>query len=1252
FTNTVVFKSDLTGNPSFLVLLQRVQQIVVGALAHQELPFEFLVKDVQPKRTVSQISPLLQILFVMQPGQSVPLSLGDARGEALTVDTGMASFDLVLSAEERHDGLALEVQYRSDLFLEQTISRFLGHFRTLLEGAIANPHLPVAELPLLTQQEYQQIVFDWNTSHQSIADEGSVVALFECQVAQTPDAIALITCDGEQLTFGELNSRANQIANVMCQLGVGPEVNVGVCAGRSPLLVMALLAVLKAGGAYVPLDPIYPSQRLAFALENSEIKVLLTQQHLMSLFSHGSLPIVLLDADGGQFDQQPVSRPERSMLPQTLAYTIYTSGSTGQPKGVQVSNYSLTNFVSVITHLYNLHAGHRQLQFVSMGFDVFVEEIFPPLCCGASILLGLDPKTSTPSEIMDMIDRLGVTKINMTASYWHQLVDELLAQDKQVPTTLQILTVGAESPSAAKLHAWRGLVKHPLRMFNVYGPTETTVIASTYCIPDESNPCRIPIGKPVANTQLYLLDDHLQPVPVGIAGELYIGGDALARGYAMLPDVTAERFIPHPWDPRPGKRIYRTGDLARFLPDGNIEFLGRVDYQVKVRGFRIELEEIEAIVHKHPRVKECVVIALPDASNHLACYLVPTGQAPLPGELRQFLSTHLPDYMIPAHFIILPALPLSPNGKLDRQALPPPTADDQKADVVYIAPRTPVEQTLARIWAGVLGLERVGIHDNFFDAGGDSILSLQIVARARQEKLYLTPRHIFEYQTIAQLAPVARTIEPVVATGDVRSLEPELVPLSPIQCWFFEQELPNPHHWNQAMLLEVHLLLDKPGLETIFRYLLAQHRVFRLRFQRKERLWQQIMTGSEEEHSISLAWIDLSMLENLAEQKKAIESFAATMQTGLNITEGPLVSVALFHLGGQQADRLLIIIHHLIIDIVSWNILLEDLQTLCLQMTRGETLYLPPEITSFPMWASYLSSYAQSPVVREERLYWQQITRPPFVPLPVDHEQGANTTASVQVVQGSLSASETLALLHDVPSLSHTQVREALLTALAQTLIPWIGQPYLLVHLEGHGREEIFPEIDLSRTLGWFTSMFPVRLELPAETTDVGSALQTIKELLRQVPNKGLGYGVLRYLCPDDDVAMPLRTQPQAQVSFHYSGHQPSSRSSLFTNANEAFGPVQSSEGFRQHLFDILVQIDGNGQLQLSWFYSEAIYLRSSIEMLVHTYLAALRTLIAHCLVAGGHSYAPSDFPLAKLNRQQLGNILKRIGRPKEKKDV
>jgi amino acid adenylation domain-containing protein len=783
FVNTLVLRTDLSGNPTFRELLERVRQVASGAFVQQDFPFEMLVEELQPRRDLSR-NPLFQVMFALQNAPTPSLEMAGLTLRPLDVDDGMARFDLLVSVWDVEQGLLGSFEYNTDLFEATTITRLAGHFQTLLQGIVAAPAQPICDLPLLTEAERQQVLVEWNTTTTDYGQTYCIHELFEAQVEQTPDATALSfpslnfarhpersewTGRGEHhhLTYRELNRRANQLAHHLRALGVGPETRVGICVERSPEMVIGLYGILKAGAAYVPLDPAYPVERLAFMLADAQVPVLLSHEALVSKLPPHQAQVLCLDADWATIARQGDHNPAVRLADENLAYVIYTSGSTGRPKGAMNTHGGIRNRLLWMQEAYQLGPADRVIQKTPFSFDVSVWEFFWPLLYGACLVVARPEGHKDSAYLIQTIVEQHVTTMHFVPSMLQMFVDERGVEAcrslKRVICSGEALPFDLTERFFACLEA---------ELHNLYGPTEAAVDVTFWPCQRESERRVVPIGRPIANTQIYLLDAHLMPVPVGVPGELHIGGAGLARGYHHRPGLTAERFIPAPSfacssGGETAARLYKTGDLARYLPHGDIEFLGRTDFQVKVRGFRIELGETEAVLGEHPAIRETVVVAAPVTpadgagdgraaswDSRLVAYVVPNqGQEPLVDELRRFMLEKLPEYMVPSVFVTLEALPLSPNGKVDRRALPAPDGARPEMETVYVAPRGEAERTIAAIWREVLRVEQVGVNDNFFDLGGHSLLVVQVhhqLTATFEKEFPMTD--MFKYTTVAALA--------------------------------------------------------------------------------------------------------------------------------------------------------------------------------------------------------------------------------------------------------------------------------------------------------------------------------------------------------------------------------------------------------------------------------------------------------------------------------------------------------------------
>ncbi|MEH1940520.1 MAG: amino acid adenylation domain-containing protein [Nostoc sp.] len=740
FVNVLVLRSNLDGELSFRKFLSQVKSTALDAYVHQDLPFEKLVEELQPKRDLSY-NPLFQVMFALQ---NVPLptpKLSDISITAQEGHSGTAKFDLTLFMEDREQGLVATVEYNTDLFNPDTITRMLGHFQTMLEGIVINPNNAIGDLPLLTASEKQQLIYEWNDTKTDYPADLCIHQLFEAQVERTPNAVAVVF-ENKQLTYHELNNQANQLAHYLKHLGIKPEMLVGICVERSPETIVGILAILKAGGAYLPLDRGYPEERLAFMLKDAQASVLLTKQDLAAKLPTDGTRVVCLDTDWEQIAQENSQNCQSQINSANLAYVIYTSGSTGKPKGVAIEHRSATALMDWAKKSFPIEVFAGVLASTSICFDLSVFEIFVPLICGGKVIL-----VENALHLPTLSVAKDVTLINTVPS----VITELLRIDG-IPDSVRTVNLAGE-PLQNKLVQQLYQQQHIQQVFNLYGPSEDTTY-STFALLQKGDSNVPPIGRPINNTEIYLLDRYLQPVPIGVPGELHIGGAGLARGYLNRTELTAEKFISNPYGNQQGAKLYKTGDLARYSTDGNIEFLGRIDHQVKIRGYRIELSEIEEVLRQHPEVQETVVAIREDVLEvrRLVAYFVAKETAVLINDLRNLLKRQLPDYMIPSTFVQMQALPLTTNGKIDRRALPVPDANRPDLTEGYQAPRSQLERAIATIWQEVLHLEKVGVNDNFFDLGGHS-LSIVQVKNKLQENLNrsLSIVEIFQNPTIKSL---------------------------------------------------------------------------------------------------------------------------------------------------------------------------------------------------------------------------------------------------------------------------------------------------------------------------------------------------------------------------------------------------------------------------------------------------------------------------------------------------------------------
>ncbi|BAY81672.1 peptide synthetase [Calothrix parasitica NIES-267] len=1308
FVNTLVLRTDVSGNPNFIELLQRVKDVAAAAFKHQDLPFAKLVEEIQPQRSLSH-NPLFGVMFQvqneayqLQNAVNPELAIPDLSLEQMWSDSGSTKFDMTWHLIERNEGLLAVVEYSTDLFNRDTIARMLGHFQVLLKGIIDNPKQRLSELPILTETERQQLLIDWNNTYTKYPLQQGIHQLFEKQVEKTPDNIA-IEFKSEKLTYQELNNQANQLAHYLRKQGVKPDMLVGICVERNPLMLIGLLGILKAGGAYVPIDAKLPNNRIAFMLGDSQVSILITQEKILAQLPNYSAQMICLDSEWEweNISKLSINNPPNQTVADNLAYVIYTSGSTGNPKGTLLTHQGLTNYLSWATQAYNVAQGNGSPVQSSIGFDATITSIYTPLIVGKTVtlipeeqeikalndLLNSDSDFSlvklTPAHLK-VLSQLETSPpapllnkergVRSSPSVGNERGDEVnssplldresnalrrgVRQDGvRLKNPTKAFIIGGEALLENHLEFWRENFPNT-RLINEYGPTETVVGCCVYDASNKPLSNTVPIGKAIANVQLYVLDKYLKPVPVGIPGELYVGGVGVARGYLNKPELTAEKFIPNPFikgktsPPSPlltkergvrqdgvrFSKLYKTGDLVRYLPDGNLEYLGRLDNQVKIRGFRIELEEIEAVLNQHPQVQfNCVIPHTDNSGNQrLVAYIVSYNPI-INNQIRQFLQQRLPDYMVPSFFVKLETLPLTNNGKVDRKALPIPDLSQQK-NGNNTPPTTEKEIILTQIWSDILGVN-VGIDDNFFEMGGDSILSIQIIARANQAGLSLTPRQLFQYQTISELATVADTKPQVEAEQGVITGE---VSLTPIQHWFFEQ-ISEVNHYNQSVLLEVVPNLKPELLEQVWQKLIIHHDALRLRFVENDSQWQQFYQNHS--GTVPFTTIDLSNLSE-KEQNITITEISSQLQASLNLSESILKCV-LFQLGESNNHRLLIVTHHIIIDSVSWRILLTDLATAYKQIENSKDIEFPAKTTSFQNWANKLINYAQSQTVLDELNYWLSLKSDVLLPIDYSSDETKNTVASTAEVSVTLDIEQTRSLLEEVPKAYKTQINDILLTALLQTFNNWTTAPTLLIDLEGHGREDLFSDVDLSRTVGWFTTIFPVLLKLD-DHRKLEVIIKSVKEQLRQIPNRGFGYGLLRYLIQDETIKTRLENQPQAQIKFNYLGKLDftPTDSLILGLAKEPTGSNSNPQQKRQHLLEINSWISED-KLQLTWNYSRNIHQQTTVDNLAQTYIINLQTLINHCKSPESKGYTPSDFKAANLSQKQLDKFMSKIKKKK-----
>ena len=1506
--------------------------------------------DAAPDGRSPGASPFFPFCFEFVEDGAPSINVCDSLRFTLARTWACASrFGMLLRCLRRSDGtLLVEWHYDDARYDEIEVARLAERWTATLDSLVARAgDARLDEVEVVAADEREELLRQGRGAIEQWDGTGCVHEIFAAQAGATPEAVAVI-CEGDSITYAELDRRANQLARYLRRRGVRAEQRVGLMMERSIGMLVAMLGILKAGGAYVPLEVSQPPERLARMIEDAGARVVVSVEGWRVVADALRVETeVYLDAEAERISREDATALEQSAGEQNAAYVIYTSGSTGAPKGVCIEHRQLTNYLKAILQRLRLSAGASYALVSTFAADLGNTVIFPALCTGGTLHVISHERTSDAAALAAYLSERPVDCLKIVPSHLSALMTH---SRPELVLPRKCLVLGGEASSWELIERIQRLVPD-CRIINHYGPTETTVGVLTYAVEQPANDRRsktVPLGYPIANTQVYVLDALLRPSPSGVPGEVYIGGDNLARGYLNSPETAAAKFIPNPFGEAPGERLYRTGDMARRLPDGSLEFLGRTDDQMKVRGFRIEPGEIEAVLSRHRGLERVKVLARETAAGEkrLVAYMVPaedsaqtvrqwlrleregrlnsrqsyelpngmhiasqnknetefmykeifeqqiylqhgvrlkdgdcvfdvganigmfslfvsracrdakiyafepipplyerlranaalygldaqlfqcgvaaetarqeftyyphltlmsgrfadltqdqevvrlfesnqrgrehattledqlldevlaermtsesficqmkrvsdvirehrieridllkidvqkselevlrgidesdwskieqvvlevhdvddrlhqivslleaqgfqvavqqeamlketglfdvycvrpessrsapgrdgereaseslpswTSPASLIEDVRSHLKDHLPEHMIPSAFVLLENMPLTPNGKIDRQSLPEPFEAGAEAAKTFVEPGNETEQLLADIWRQVLGLPRVGVNDNFFELGGDSILSIQIIARANHAGFRLTPKQLFRHQTIAELSVVIN--ETSAANGGGAPLvEAEQglltgpVPLTPVQRYFFEQPLTDRNHFNQSLMLSVRRPLRADHLQRVVTALVEQHDALRLRFEQAGQGWQQRYGGQEAVDEVLVQVVDAGQM-SAEQQRRQIEAVSDAVQRSMRLEGGGLFKVVLFETGAEQ--RLLLAAHHLIVDGVSWRVMVDDLAQGLEQVERGEAIAFGKKTSSYRRWAEQLEEYARGAEAAEELAYWRGVEKFGGGKIPVDYPDGQNFIESARTVSASLDAVETRVLLQEVPEAYRTQINDVLLATLAATVCKWSGRRQVLVEMEGHGREELWDDIDLSRTVGWFTTLFPILFDLSA-TTQAGSLLKSVKEQLRRVPNRGLGYGLLRYLSDDATIAREMRALPQPQLRFNYLGQLDNvlPANSLFSLSKESTGAERDGKQRRAYLLDVSGAVSG-GRLQLNIIYSENVHRRATIEELSRNLMQELRALISHCQSLETGDLSPSDFPLAKLSQQQLDKIM------------
>ncbi len=1122
-----------------------------------------------------------------------------------------------------------KIGFDQNKFENNSIKKLLFHFSTIIKNITNNLNQSVSAISMIDEEEKNKLL-SFNSSPSFFPHDKCIHQIFEEQLHSTPNKVAL-KFNGKDISFIELNKRANQLAHYLLKNGVEKESRVGIYLDRSVEMIVSVLGILKAGGTYVPIDTTDPKERIEFILSDTKVSLLITSSYFKENLSFFKNKLIVIDEDQEGINNEATGNLNLKVSSNDLAYIMYTSGSTGKPKGVCVEHKSIVRLVKN-TNYFTVSENEVFLHFAPLAFDASTFEIWAPLLNQSTLVIALPGKISL-EEIGNSIRLNKVTIVFITTSLFNLFVDENI----DALSGLKQLLFGGEVSSIKHVNKFIDHHKS-CKLSNIYGPTENTTYSCFFPINEKialTEP--LPIGKPISNTQVYILDQNLEPLPIGISGELYTGGAGVARCYLNQSDLTKEKFIKNPFDNNPASRLYKTGDMARYLPDGNIEFLGRNDNQIKISGHRIELEEIQHILNQHPNVKESIVLMDVNADAHkkiIAFVIFNKDLAPTlsKGEgvnyielIVKYLKQIMAEYMIPSAIIELDVFPLLSNGKVDRKALAKKIVTEKKRLNTYADPTNVKEELLKKIWQDVLKVNQVGIHDNFFELGGDSILAIQIVSRINQQGYQLNTTLLFQCQTIAELAAIIKEQKNVQAQ---QSLVVGNVPLLPIQKWFFEQNLINPNHFNQAIMLEVPSTININYLAKTFEKVIEHHDVLRSKFINTNDVWSQEV--------LSVNFNFLIAEENLSEfseneQKNKLKCIADKAHNDLSLQNGKLIKVVLFNLGNEQPARLLIIIHHLVIDGISWRILMEDLFLVYTQLSNEQKISLPLKTTSFKDWANKIVNYIPTNILQTEIDYWKKVVEHTTDSLPIDFTVLAQNNIEASSKQFSVCLNENITqlLLKQIPKAYNVQINDVLLTALSLTFNRWTGKNEIKIDLEGHGRENLFNDIDISRTIGWFTTKYPVVLSVN-NNQSIDKNLISIHDQLKKNPANGMGYGLITYL-QNSKLNKPGNAV-QPEVVFNYLGQtdQVFNSNLEWKLATEPSGQWKNKNELRTHLIEINA-IVVNGKLEIIWTYSDNFHSKETIEKLAYDYREALESIIENSRNFNSQNYELKEKDVIKI---------------------
>ncbi|WJK47548.1 amino acid adenylation domain-containing protein [Chitinophagaceae bacterium DXS] len=1229
YINTLPLRSRMDGEEHIVDWLQQLQEEQLTSRQHQYSSLNDirhwtgLQGDLFDTLLVFENYPVSKVLSSRQWHlQAEEIMVEEQTNYPLTIVIGST------------DQIHIRFCYNATLLDPEYAKRISAHFRQVLLQVAGKKVDKLSDLDLLSSSEKHQLLYAFNNTEVAYPEDKTIIDLFEAQVEKTPGNIAVVF-EEEALTYQQLNERSNQLAWYLGSKGVKEETLVPVCIERGLAMIIGILGILKAGGAYVPIDPEYPQERIKYMLQDTAAEIIVCNEECRKkLQSATTVDTIAIDLEWSLISQCPLQYPTINLTSNNLAYVIYTSGSTGKPKGVMIEHRAIVNRLLWTKDYFKLTSRDAVLQKTSFCFDVSVWELLCPVITGAKLVFAKPDGHKDNDYLKQIITNQKITVLHFVPS----MLGVFLA-DMQTGECIGLEKVLCSGEALKSSHIKIFAEKLPrAALYNLYGPTEAAVDVTCWSIPKNNNDIQlVSIGKPISNVRIYILDNHGNLLPAGVKGEICIAGIQVARGYLNRPELTVKNFVADAFSQKTQTKIYKTGDYGRWLPDGHIEFLGRMDNQVKMNGYRIELGEIENVLLESAFINECVVVANEDEQNHkqLVAYIT-VGKTFDREAIVSYLQSRLPAYMVPHFLIELKTLPLTTNGKIDKKALP-----DVQGQILsgyeYVAPGNEIEEKLAEIWQELLGKKTVGIHDNFFELGGDSIISMQVVSGVRRLGYDLAPKDLFIYRTIAGLSGALLQRRKIRMNTGEQGLLTGKSKLLPIQRRYLEKDAVTVSHFNQSVLLSLSKDINAQMLERALTELLRQHDSLRFCYYQTENGWEQEYGNYEVKLLVEdLSDVSTDLLEPL------VRNCADNYQHNLSMEKGELMKVVLIETPANQlCNRLLIIIHHLVIDGVSWRIILEDLERMLDALYDGRSIVAPLKGSSYRQWSEGLAAYGQTNALKAQKDYWQKIHNS-YVPLPEDcyGKDNGVVTDNIACYENKLAASATQQLLQEVPPVYHTEINDILLLSLACALASWSKKEKIFIGLEGHGREDaVINGMDISRTTGWFTTLYPVMLEIDLQKQP-GELVKDVKEQLRTIPVKGLGYGVLKYI--NNDPA--LQGFEPWDIVFNYLGQLDKiiNKSRWLSVAHESRGMEISETLVTDNKLSVVVAVNEE-QMQWSWIYSKQHYKEETIKSLAETCLMYLNNFIEHCIRQGRIrlTHTPSDYGLtSEISYKELDEFI------------